>query len=64
MIPGVTYVSCSWCHELNPTTRQWCATCGHAAQVPRILCTCLDCITQWALAMAADRTTEAQRKEK
>ena len=38
-----TYLTCSWCHELNPVTAPWCAACGHAAHKPRTACDCRAC---------------------
>jgi hypothetical protein len=35
--------SCSWCHVANPVTERWCARCGHAAQLARMLCDCARC---------------------
>lgn len=35
--------TCSWCHTSNPPGARWCASCGHAAQHPRLACDCPQC---------------------
>jgi hypothetical protein len=38
-----TLRTCSWCHAANASTVRWCATCGHAAHLPRLQCDCPQC---------------------
>jgi hypothetical protein len=40
----VSYISCSWCHTLNPTTLEHCPVCGHDVGKPRVACCCARCV--------------------
>jgi hypothetical protein len=43
----VTGRSCSWCdyiNEVTPRRSEFCAMCGHSAQVPRVECYCSRCV--------------------
>lgn len=35
--------SCSWCHTMNSTAFEYCATCGHQAHEARMNCLCAQC---------------------
>jgi hypothetical protein len=37
--------SCSWCHALNDVRAVTCRNCGHNAHVPRLHCTCEQCVS-------------------
>lgn len=52
--------SCAWCHVPNdiiPFARNWCAACGHAADLPRIACDCPKCRSLRALKRTLQRAT-------
>ena len=49
-----TFASCSWCHELNPTDRRLCSSCGHEAHVPRSRCSCTRCAQRSSRAASVD----------
>jgi hypothetical protein len=36
-------ISCSWCHEHNPIGVDFCASCGHRSERPRMDCDCPQC---------------------
>jgi hypothetical protein len=42
---GSTFVSCSWCHTVNPVAVRSCPECHHRADRPRMLCDCSRCAT-------------------
>lgn len=36
-------LSCSWCHEMNLSTEQYCKKCGHEVGKSRMACACPQC---------------------
>jgi hypothetical protein len=59
----VVWKSCSWCHDLVESSEEFCPSCGHCAQKPRLYCSCAKCRAQRAAYDACIKQTTGKTEE-